>query len=340
MKILYGVQGTGNGHISRSREIIKALRRHGHEVHTLFSGRKKELLKDVSDFEPYEVKKGLTFSIQGGKIKYFRTAMQLDFMEFYKSIHYFRMPEKHYDLILTDFEPVTARFAKKHRLPSIGIGHQYAFLYDIPAPGGSLFSRLVMKNYATAQFSIGLHWHHFNHPILPPIVPRVHESGKKIENKILVYLPFEDIARIKTFLLPFKKYDFYIYASLDTGCDSDHLHFRPFSRTGFIEDLLNCSGVLCNAGFELPSEALHLGKKILVRPLQGQFEQHANAYTLSHLNIGMEMRSLDKKVLEKWLASDSSHPKNYPDVAGMVAEWITGGKWEDVSPLFVKAWRS
>lgn len=340
MKILYGVQGTGNGHISRSREIIKSLRRYGHEIHTLFSGRKKELLKEISDFEPYEVKKGLTFSIQGGKIEYLRTAMQLDFIEFYKSIHHFEMPENNYDLILTDFEPVTARLAKKFRVPSIGIGHQYAFFYDIPTPGGSSFSRFVMKNYAPARFSIGLHWHHFDHPLLPPIVPLLHESGNRIENKILVYLPFEDTAQIKTFLLPFKKQDFYIYASLDTGIDSDHLHFRPFSREGFIKDLLNCSGVICNAGFELPSEALHLGKKILVKPLQGQFEQKTNAYTLSHLNLGMEMRSLDKKVLEKWLASDSPYPKNYPDVAGMVAEWVTRGKWEDVSTLFKKAWFS
>ena len=39
MNILYGVQATGNGHISRSREIIAALKKTGHSVQVILSGR-------------------------------------------------------------------------------------------------------------------------------------------------------------------------------------------------------------------------------------------------------------------------------------------------------------
>ena len=39
MRILFGVQGTGNGHISRSRTLARALKSRGVAVDYLFSGR-------------------------------------------------------------------------------------------------------------------------------------------------------------------------------------------------------------------------------------------------------------------------------------------------------------
>ena len=39
MKILYGVQGTGNGHIARARAMSHAFKEHDVEVDFLFSGR-------------------------------------------------------------------------------------------------------------------------------------------------------------------------------------------------------------------------------------------------------------------------------------------------------------
>jgi predicted glycosyltransferase len=57
MKILYAIQGTGNGHISRARDIVPVLMKN-HEVDLLISGTQ-------ADVElPYPVKyrfKGLSF---------------------------------------------------------------------------------------------------------------------------------------------------------------------------------------------------------------------------------------------------------------------------------------
>ncbi len=41
------------------------------------------------------------------------------------------------DLVITDFEPISARVARRHRVPAIGIGHQYAFVFRIPAGRGN-----------------------------------------------------------------------------------------------------------------------------------------------------------------------------------------------------------
>ena len=50
MKILYGVQGTGQGHISRARAMARVLDRHGVEVTWLFSGRDRGALFDMDLF--------------------------------------------------------------------------------------------------------------------------------------------------------------------------------------------------------------------------------------------------------------------------------------------------
>jgi uncharacterized protein (TIGR00661 family) len=286
MKILYGVQTTGNGHISRSRELIRELKKLGHIVQVLLSGRKPTMPSELKDFEPYQRLKGLTFCTNRGRLKYFQTAFSLDFIQFYRDITSFNGTG--FDLVITDFEPISARIARRKLLPSIGVGHQYAFVHAIPLGGDNPVARFVIKNFAPADHPVGLHWHHFNRPILPPIVPhKINGSVSRVDNKILVYLPFEQLQDILELLKPFRCNEFYIYHSLIQAEDSGNLHLRPYSRTGFLKDLTECSVVISNAGFELASEAMYLGKKILVKPLAGQMEQISNALAITSLKLGM-----------------------------------------------------
>jgi len=63
MKILYAIQGTGNGHISRARDIIPILSQKG-QVDILISG----IQSDVD--LPYDIKyrfKGLSFILEKGR---------------------------------------------------------------------------------------------------------------------------------------------------------------------------------------------------------------------------------------------------------------------------------
>ena len=41
MHILYGIATTGNGHISRSKIIINALKKRGHSIDVILSGREE-----------------------------------------------------------------------------------------------------------------------------------------------------------------------------------------------------------------------------------------------------------------------------------------------------------
>ena len=338
MKILYGVQTTGNGHISRSREVIRELKNLGHNVQVLLSGRKPAMQSELKEFEPYQTFKGLTFCTNRGKLKYFQTACNLNFFQLYRDIASYS--ESDFDLVITDFEPISARIARRKSLPSIGIGHQYAFIHDIPTGGDNPLARFVLKNFAPADYPVGLHWHHFNRPILPPIVPHeIDGNPKKIDNKILVYLPFERLKDILALLKPFRQHEFFIYHDLTNAEDNRNIHLRPFSRSGFLNDLIECDGVICNAGFELASEALYLGKKILVKPLDGQMEQLSNALAITYLHLGMAMARLNNVRVAQFLIQPSVAPIKFPNVARMVAEWIEVGQWEDVEGLARLAWQ-
>jgi uncharacterized protein (TIGR00661 family) len=339
MKILFGVQGTGNGHISRSRELVRKLKEDGHDLEVVISGRKEEELREIEIFKPYRVLKGLTLVTYRGRMNYIETMFQLDFARLMSDV--LTLQTTGFDLVITDFEPVTSMAARIKGLPSIGFGHQYAFPFRIPIARGSMFEKYTLMNFAPARYNAGLHWHHFNQPIFPPVIPETlyrAERPPEDPRKILVYLPFEEVEDVEAFVKPFEEYRFYIYGKVRKDRDAGHLHFRGYSREGFLRDLLECGGVVCNAGFELPGEALHLGKKLLLRPLDGQIEQESNALAMVELHYGMAMHRLDPDVLSHWLGSPGIRPLNYRKTVDYIAEWIASGRWDDLRTYTDAAW--
>ena len=77
MNILYGVNATGNGHISRSRITISELKNRGHDVTVLFSGRNDEDFFDLDEFKPFIIKKGFTFIFKNGKLNVIKTLLNI-----------------------------------------------------------------------------------------------------------------------------------------------------------------------------------------------------------------------------------------------------------------------
>jgi uncharacterized protein (TIGR00661 family) len=318
--------------------VIRELKNRQHEIHVLFSGPKPSMQSEFKEFYTYQIFRGLTFCTHRGNLKYFKTAFKLNFFQFYRDIISF--DEFGYDLVISDFEPISARIARRKSLPSIGLGHQYAFVHKIPIGGGNPLARFVMNNFAPVDYPVGLHWHHFNQPILPPIVPnKIESKHEKIDNMILVYLPFEQLEEIIALLEPFRRYQFFVYHRLTKAEDRGNIHLRPYSRAGFLSDLSECNGVISNAGFELASEAMSLGKKILVKPLAGQMEQLSNALAIATLKLGMVMIRLNNARVAQFLDQPAVTPIKFPNVALMVADWIESGQWEDVEGLAKKAWQ-
>lgn len=337
MKILYGVQATGNGHITRARAMAPALKRTGLKVDYLFSGREPQRLFDMQPFGDYRCREGLTFCTQKGKIALGPTFKKIKPTRFIREVR--DLDVSGYDLILSDFEPVTAWAGRAAGKRVVGLGHQYAFLHPIPQYRGNPLGPLITRFFAPADIRLGLHWHHFDQPILPPIAP-VAIKPTAVENDLyLVYLPFECLDAIRNLLLDITEYRFAIYHPGATHSNEGHLMFRPPSRDGFQQTMARAAGVIGNAGFGLASEALQLGKKLLVKPLKGQPEQYSNALALELLEVAQSMKTLDRRALNNWLENWQPHKVRYPDVANAVAQWLAAGDFSSTDDLVSQLWQ-
>lgn len=336
MKIFYGVQGTGNGHISRARSLSKALSKLDTQVDYFFTGRPKDQYFDMEPFGNWQSARGLTFVTERGQINPYKTVLQNNILEFYSDLR--KLDLSGYDMVISDFEPVTAWACKKQGIKCYGIGHQYAFGHNIPREGVDLNSKILMNLFAPTHHQMGLHWHHFNAPILPPIIDVDHHGNTAEQDKVLVYLGFETPAEVIPLLQLFRDKQFFYYGAFDQAETRGNVHLRPLSRDGFKRDLADCEGVICNAGFELASEALHFGKKILVKPLLGQMEQLSNALAMEQLGLGHRMNSLDPYAVRQWLNEPHGTACDYPDVAKAIAEWLVNENRPSIETLSEELW--
>ena len=323
MRIFYGVQGTGNGHITRARVMAKALHQAGIEVDFQFTGRPYDKYFDMAVFNGHQLREGLTFSFDQGQVSYFKTLLASKPITFIKDIKTLNL--KTYDIVISDFEPVTAWAAKTQGVKTLGIGHQYAFRHKIPREGADPIAEMVMKYYAPVDIGVGLHWHHFGQPILPPIIETLPTANAVIKNKIIVYLPFENTRQVITQLLSFNKFEFHVYTPETVESNYDFILCKPLSRDGFQQDLTDCAGIISNAGFELASEALKLGKKILAKPLHAQMEQISNAAALQQLGYGHIMYDIDVATIDHWLHNAHAVQISYPNTADILVKWLENG---------------
>jgi uncharacterized protein (TIGR00661 family) len=337
MKILYGVQGTGNGHITRARIMAKALAAAGAQVDWVFSGRSAEAYFDMDIFPDYRTFRGLTFALKGGRVSYVKSALNSNLAQLYRDINHLNV--EGYDFILNDFEPVSAWAARRAGKKVIGISHQNAFRYDIPKRGSNIFVEQFMRYFAPASLAIGLHWHHFNQPLLPPIIEPSSFAVTHTPHLYLVYLPFADLDDILPQLRQFSDYEFLVYRPVLSARREGHIHILPFSRTNFQTDLHRCEGVICSAGFELPSETIQLGKKLLVQPVGGQMEQQSNGLALQQLGYAHVTEVLSTAVIDAWFKAPSPPAVHYPNVAEALVKWLITANGNNLDALVQQLWQ-
>ena len=338
MRVLYGVQATGQGHISRARALAEAFLKHPEvDVTWLFSGRPREQLFDMEPFGHFQHRRGLTFVTEAGRLRYRKTVLGNNPYRFIRDVMTLDLDP--YDLVVTDYEPVTAWAARWRRRPIIGIGHQYAFGPTTPKEGHSLVQRLVMERFAPVDRPVGLHWAAFADNVLPPILdlPEIDHGAQ--QDHVMVYLPFEDQDRVTAWLQTFPEHRFRQYASGITDTERANVQRRRANIEGFKQDLARCRGVICNSGFELISECLQWRKPVLTRPLAGQMEQLSNGAALEHLGYATVMRQIDDPLTRQWLTNPPPPPPlQFPDVAQRLADWMANGATEPVDSLCGSLW--
>lgn len=341
MRILYGVQGTGHGHLVRSAAMVRQLRELGHDVHCLISGRDPDSFWEAEQFAPYTALRGFTATARGGGVRLVESVARLRIARFFRDVAAF--DASGIDLVVTDYEPASGWIARRNKLPSIGLGHLYSFKKRLPLPGVTRPAQLLVGSFASlytpVTIAIGLHWHHFGHANLPPTVGPEVRSGERVdERKVLVYLPGEDQEETVTLLRRLPSHRFVFYRPVDEPRQEGNVLLRPYDRRDFLDDLADAGGVIANAGFTLPSEALHLGRRLLVKPIRSHPEQFLNGRALGALGLATVADRFTHSLLETWLDSDPPSAMNYPDVTHHLSRWISGGDWNRIDRLVEQTW--
>lgn len=78
-----------------------------------------------------------------------------------------------------------------------------------------------------------------------------------------------------------------------------NLSFHRVHDRRFLEDMADCRGLVCTAGFESVCEAMYLGKQVMMIPVAGQYEQACNALDAEASGAGMASESFDFGKLDK-----------------------------------------
>jgi uncharacterized protein (TIGR00661 family) len=321
MNILYAIQGTGNGHLSRAVDIIPELQKYG-KLDLFVSGAQAEVVL------PYPVKyksKGLSFYFgkQGG-INFLKTFQNNSSKDVIKEIKNF--PVEKYDLVINDFEPITAWACRKKEVPIIGLGHQAALLSKkSPRPKFvDPFGEWMLKNYAPVKKYVGFHFDEYDKNIFTPVVrTAIREADIKDHGHYTIYLPAYDDKKLVQLLLKISKVRWHIFSKhTKKPYHVGRISVYPVSGHDFIESVVTSTGVLCGAGFETPAEVLHLNKKLLVVPMKSQYEQHCNAAALKKLGVPVLKKVKKKSIpkIERWLEEGKPLNISFADVAGKAVE--------------------
>lgn len=284
MKIFYAVQATGNGHISRAMELLPYLQEYG-EVDIFLSGANSTLELDA----PVKFRSSglsLFYNCNGG-LNYSRILRQLSLARIRKEIR--DLPVDKYDLVINDFDCITALACARKKIPSVNFGHQASFISaKTPRPARiSKTGEWVLRNYARATHYIGLHFEQYDDFILTPVIKKkIFEAEPGDKGYITVYLPSYCQPELLQHFGPLKDYRFQIFSwQTQMPQQIGNITFLPVSNKGFNESMVHCSALICGAGFETPAEALHLEKKLMVMPIKGQYEQCCNAAALERLGV-------------------------------------------------------
>lgn len=323
MKVLYALQGTGNGHIGRALEIIPILKKKV-DLDILISGTQADLKL------PFDVKyklHGLSFIFGNkGGVDIVQTWKTLDVKKLIESIR--NLPVRDYDLVINDFEPVSAWACRLSKVPCIALSHQSAVLNrNAPKPAkNDQWGRIILRHYAPAMTHTGFHFMQYADNIYTPVIRReIRYASTKNKGHYTVYLPAygdEQIIRVLSVFsgIRWEVFSKHSQLSYTTG----NITVTPVNNRLFINSMVSCEGILCGAGFETPAEALYLGKKLMVIPMSGQFEQQCNAAALRKLGVPVIEKLSPKSIfaIAEWIYNSEPMRVNYPDETEKIIDRI------------------
>jgi uncharacterized protein (TIGR00661 family) len=317
-KIIYAVAGEGFGHASRAHLIGQRFLDAGHEVLFVASHRALAYLRQYYGPQVKEIF-GLLFDYSKGYVDPLATVWKnLSHLgeawrvnrELFEGVYQPFRP----DLVVTDFEPFSAWWAWRRRVPFISVDNEHVLtMCRLEHRPRDLLHRLnatlvVRGHYIGARAYVVTNF--FRAPLknaaavlAPPIVrPAIARLTPSDAGHVTIYATtgtHED--QWRDVLGRFPQQRSHIYG-FNKNAQWQNCLFKETSMEGFARDLAASRGVIASAGFSLISECLHLKKKMLLLPLPGQYEQLLNARYVEKLGLGTWSPRLDEPAVARFLS--------------------------------------
>lgn len=309
MKILYAVQATGNGHISRAMELMPYLQQYG-EVDVFLSGSNSNLQPNL----PVKYRSnGLSlFYGNTGGLDYWRMWKELSLKRIWQEAK--TLPVEKYDIVLNDFDSITAIACALKKVPSVGFGHQASFQskHTPRSLKKDIAGEIVLQRYARASAYIGLHFQQYDHFIYSPVIKEnILKADPKNNGHITVYLSHYSDEVVIQALHKIQGVHFEVFSKKVKQQErKGNVTLIPISNEGFTQSMIQAHGIITGAGFETPAEALYLNKQLLCLPIRGQYEQLCNAAALKDFNVSVIDKITNEFYLqvESWLQNSVVKP--------------------------------
>ncbi len=234
------------------------------------------------------------------------------------------------DLVISDYELISAMYAYAQNSPLITIDQQSKYLYgDFPRVIKGLNylgedARLRMF-FPKADMRIACSFFRMerrtnfsaNVMICPPILREriIHMKRTPKQDTILVYLSAR--GNYKKFIQTLNDYNknhsvtFHIFAEGITKLPLSNKHIITYEpqEEKFLELLAKCSGIICTSGHTLVSEAIYLGVPTLLLPRM-QYEAHLVSQIIGKNKFGIACDHFSKKPLLKFLNNLELYAEN------------------------------
>ncbi len=332
LRIMYGIGGHGNGHITRSAYVAEYLQKLNHKVKILTFGQGSDYIrKYYPDYDFIDIS-GFNLYYRNGTLRPYKT-----FYEFIRHIPIYLFKnffifikiliEFQPDIIISDFEPFTQILAKTLNIPLVGIDNIVATIRPEKRPVKIVSRELWFTNSTIRLFTRNARYYFIlsfapelikikkretNIIIAQPII-RENVIEKRMHTRdngfILVYQTSDTtIDQINKLAESFSDIKFIIYG-LNVQ-NRNNIIKKQLSYTEFIDDLSECSGIICNGGFSLLSEAIYLKKPIFAMPIKGQYEQRVNASFIEKKGYGVFNKNFDADKFRYFINNIDKFHKN------------------------------
>jgi uncharacterized protein (TIGR00661 family) len=144
----------------------------------------------------------------------------------------------------------------------------------------------------------------------PVIKENILSSSPTDGGYITVYLPHYHEEDLIHHFSKISELTFVIFSPrAKTFTKRNNVIIRPIDNKAFTLSMINAYGIITGGGFETPAECLYLGKKLMVLPIKGQYEQLCNAEALRAFNVPviLNMTPDFSHTILKWI--DAPAPK-------------------------------